>query len=463
MNGTKVHSWIPSVVSKWEDFCGYGTKQQQNVSEAFENLHKLFEKDGLLKQDSFNPVRISHMKCMKCQKLTSHIDNINNSIIINSSSTHNGLSSLFSTEILDGKNSVYCEECKEKCCTACWEEMISFPEVLALSHECTDPASSPPSRTLLIETDMSNKRSFCKGFANEKDSTFHKHNKETTFYHFIGQVLHKQFDNRNGHHIAVVERKKGIRKMWITCNDDDINEFDSDNWAKSWKDLFSQGYIPSLSFYVKEKSQSTQPSVQFGGSSSSSSSSQSKNINNSSTETTPPSSFITPLHCSTSIPQLSSSITSPYGLEALKEKRKKTGIFSPNEKRLIFKPKTKLWKEFSEETNIKVSLSHFYKLTTNFSKAKRRTDLCGMCEKLNYLENKLKSSQNKNGLSEAEFHTLKLLRQHRLVAEMQRKHYQSTVDNLKEGEAVFVFDFKEKWKLPIRKNQLQQEFFNYQQ
>ncbi|KAH7830868.1 uncharacterized protein MONOS_11524 [Monocercomonoides exilis] len=128
--------------------------------------------------------------------------------------------------------------------------------------------------------------------------------------------------------------------MWITCNDDDIDAFDSDRWSKSWKDLFSQGYIPSLSFYVKEKSQSTQPSIQFGGSSSSTSSSQSKIINNSSAETTPPSSFITPLYGSTSVPHLSSSILTSYGLEALKEKRKKTGIFSPNEKRLIFKPKT---------------------------------------------------------------------------------------------------------------------------
>ncbi|KAH7825392.1 uncharacterized protein MONOS_2532 [Monocercomonoides exilis] len=253
---------------------------------------------------------------------------------------------------------------------------------------------------------MSNKRSFCKGFANEKDSTFHKHNKETTFYHFIGQVLHKQFDNSNGHYIAVVERKKGIRKMWITCNDDDINEFDSDNWAKSWKDLYTQGYTPSLSFYIKDNSLSTHPTIQFGGSSISSSSSQSLNINNKNTDTTSSSSFITPPHHTSSIPHLSSSITTDYGLEALKEKRKKTGIFSLNEKRLIFKPKTKLWKEFTDETNIKVSLSHFYKLTTNFSKAKRQTDLCEMCEKLSDLENKLKSYQNKNGLSSAEFHTL---------------------------------------------------------
>ncbi|KAH7822309.1 uncharacterized protein MONOS_6440 [Monocercomonoides exilis] len=284
-------------------------------------------------------------------------------------------------------------------------------------------------------------------------------------YHLIGQILYKCLDLQNVHYIAVVKRKAGSEALWNICNDADVTKLNIENWSSSWKDLYAQGYTPSLSFYTKEKAKPTFSTLQFGGSSSSSETSSSNTFNNSSTTTTSSSSspFITPPHRSTFIPPLSSSISTSYGLEALKEKRKKTGIFSPNEKRLIFKPKTKLWKEFSEETKVKVSLSHFYKLTTNFSKAKRRTDLCGMCEKLNYLENKLKSSQNKNGLTSAEFHTLKLLRQHRLVAEMQRKHYQSTVDNLKEGEAVFVFDFKEKWKLPIRKNQLQQEFFNYQQ
>ncbi|KAH7821592.1 uncharacterized protein MONOS_11334 [Monocercomonoides exilis] len=392
------------------------------------------------------------------------------------------LSSLFATEILDGKNAVYCDECKEKYCAERWEEMAAFPDVLALCHEYTDSACSAPSRTLLIETDRVHQRTFIKGFSEENIQHHQESNKEVILYHHIGQILHKRMNQQNGHYIAVVKRKSGNEIKWCICNDAEVTEFDCDKWSSSWNNLYTQGYTPSLSFYTKENTKPTLSTIQFGGSSfssetskentsnniSSSSSSSSTSTSASTTTTTTTSSsssssFITPLHPTTSIPQLSSSITSSYGLEALKEKRKKTGIFSPNEKRLIFKPKTKLWKEFSEETNIKVSLSHFYKLTTNFSKAKRRTDLCGMCEKLSYLENKLKSSQNKNGLSSAEFHSLKLLRQHRLVAEMQRKHYQSTVDNLKDGEAVFVFDFKEKWKLPIRKNQLQQEFFNYQQ
>ncbi|KAH7824873.1 uncharacterized protein MONOS_7069 [Monocercomonoides exilis] len=345
--------------------------------------------------------------------------------------------------------------------------MAAFPDVLALCHECTDSACSAPSRTLLIETDRVHQRTFIKGFSEENIQHHQESNKEVIIYHHIGQILFQRLDQQNGHYIAVVKRKAGREALWNICNDSDILELDKENWTKAWKDLYAQCFTPSLSFFSKEKTKPTLSTLQFGGSSSSSETSNLNTSNNSSSSstitTTTSFSFITPPHRSTSIPPLSSSISSNCGLEVLKERRKKTGIFSPNEKRLIFKPKTKLWKEFSEETNIKVSLSHFYKLTTNFSKAKRRTDLCGMCEKLNYLENKLKSSQNNNGLSAAELQTLKLLRQHRLVAEMQRKHYQSTVDNLKEGEAVFVFDFKEKWKLPIRKNQLQQEFFNYQQ
>ncbi|KAH7826128.1 uncharacterized protein MONOS_5520 [Monocercomonoides exilis] len=343
--------------------------------------------------------------------------------------------------------------------------MAAFPDVLALCHEYTDSACSAPSRTLLIETDRVHQRTFIKGFSEENIQHHQESNKEVIIYHHIGQILHERMNQQNGHYIAVVKRKSGNEIKWCICNDAEVTEFDCDKWSSSWKDIYAQGFIPSLSFFTKEKTKPTLSTIQFGGSSSSS---ETLNENtsftlSSSSSSSSSSSFITPPHQTSSIPPLSSSISTNNGLEALKEKRKKTGIFSPNEKRLIFKPKTKLWSEFTEETNIKVSLSHFYKLTTNFSKAKRRTDLCGMCEKLSYLENKLKSSQNKNGLSSAEFHTLKLLRQHRLVAEMQRKHYQSTVDNLKDGEAVFVFDFKEKWKLPIRKNQLQQEFFNYQQ
>ncbi|KAH7827047.1 uncharacterized protein MONOS_12024 [Monocercomonoides exilis] len=463
-DGSSVRSWVPSLINKWEDYCGYGSRQQQNVAEAFDNLHQLLQKDDIINKDTFNPVLITHFKCQKCQKISNHFDESCCNVIINSSSPHKGLSSIFSTEILNGKNAVNCNDCKEKCCAARWEEIAAFPEVLALCHECADSASSAPSRTLLIETDRVNQRTFCKGFSTERIQRLQKDNQETIIYLLSEKILFKRLDQRNGHFIAVVKRKTRSDVLWNICNDESVSEFDKDNWNSSWKDIYAQGFTPSLSFYIKEETKPTLSFIQFGGSFSSSlepsNNNTSKDISSSSSSS---SSFITPPHRTTSIPPLSSSITANYELEALKERRKKTGIFSPNEKRLIFKPKTKLWKEFADETNIKVSLSHFSKLTTNFSKAKRRTDLCGMCEKLNYLENKLKSSQNKNGLSSAEFHTLKLLRQHRLVAEMQRKHYQSTVDNLKEGEAVFVFDFKEKWKLPVRKNQLQQEFFNYQQ
>ncbi|KAH7827091.1 uncharacterized protein MONOS_16375 [Monocercomonoides exilis] len=271
--------------------------------------------------------------------------------------------------------------------------MAAFPEVLALCHECTYSASSAPSRTLLIETDRVHQRSFIKGFSTENVQHTQKNNKEIIIYHLVGQILFKRFDLQNGHYIAVIKRKSVNNCIWDIYNDVDVTELNIEYWTKAWKDLYAQGFTPSLSYYIKEKTKPTFSSIQFGGFSSSSETSNFNNLNNTSSSLSSSSSssstFITPPPRTASIPQLSSSITSSYGLETLKERRKKTGIFSPNEKRLIFKPKTKLWKEFSEETDVKVSLSHFYKLTTNFSKAKRRTDLCGMCEKLNYLENKL--------------------------------------------------------------------------
>ncbi|KAH7828790.1 uncharacterized protein MONOS_16548 [Monocercomonoides exilis] len=372
-DGTLVRSWVPSLINKWETFCGYGSGQQQNVIEAFENLHQLLQNDKIIKKDTFNPVLITHFKCQKCQKVSNHFNESCCNIVINASSPHKGLSSLFATEILDGKNNVYCDECKEKCCAARWEEMAAFPEVPAICHECTETSCSAPSKTFVMETDRVNQRSFCKGFSNDNFQHLLENYKEVYFYHFVGQILHKQLDQRNGHYIAVIKRNRGNDVSWNICNDADVTELNIENWTKAWKDLYAQGYNSSLSFYTKEKTKPTFSTIQFGGSSSSSETSNNNTLNNTSTTTTPSSSspFITPSPRTTSISQLSSSITSSYGLEALNERKKKTCIFSPNEKRLIFKPKTKLWKEFSEETNIKVSLSHFYKLTTNFSKAKR--------------------------------------------------------------------------------------------
>ncbi|KAH7822374.1 uncharacterized protein MONOS_12762 [Monocercomonoides exilis] len=256
--------------------------------------------------------------------------------------------------------------------------MAAFPEVLALCHECTDNAHSSPSRTLLIKTDRVHQRSFIKGFSTENVQHLQNNNLEIVIYHLIGQILYKCLDLQNVHYISVVKRKSGNDVLWNICNDADVTELNIENWTKAWKDLYNQGNTPSLSFYTKEKAKPTFSTLQFGGSSSSSETLNENTSNNASSSSSSSPSFITPPHQTTSIPPLSSSITSSYGLEALKEKRKKTGIFSPNEKRLIFKPKTKLWKEFSEKTNIKVSLSHFYKLTTNFSKAKMDTDLCGI-------------------------------------------------------------------------------------
>ncbi|KAH7822506.1 uncharacterized protein MONOS_8902 [Monocercomonoides exilis] len=342
-DGTSVRSWVPSLINKWETFCGYSSRQQQNVTEAFENLHQLLQDNKIFEMDTFNPVIITHLKCQKCQQITSNFNEICNNVVINSSSTHNGLSSLFATEVLEGKNSVYCDECNEKCCAARWEEMAAFPEVLALCHESTDAASSAPSRTLLIETDRVNQRTFCKGYSEENIQHLQESNKEIIIYHLSGQILFKRLDQRNGHYIAVVKRKTRSDVLWNICNDESVSEFDKDNWNSSWKDIYAQGYTPSLSFYTKEKTKPTFSTIQFGGSSSSSETSNNNTSNNSSSSSSSSSStFITPPHRTTSIPQLTSSITSSYGLEALKEKRKKTGIFSPNEKRLIFKVQNKI-------------------------------------------------------------------------------------------------------------------------
>jgi|GEM_PF-5095479 len=93
-----------------------------------------------------------------------------------------------------------------------------------------------------------------------------------------------------------------------------------------------------------------------------------------------------------------------------------------------------------------------------FKKAKRRTDVCAICEQGKINAKKLESCINddeKKKLLDADF----AYRLHLQMKVTQREFFKDTCDNLKTGEAVLVFDYKENVSLNITHTQLNQDFY----
>ena len=93
-----------------------------------------------------------------------------------------------------------------------------------------------------------------------------------------------------------------------------------------------------------------------------------------------------------------------------------------------------------------------------FKKAKRRTDVCAICEQGKINAKKLESCINddeKKRLLDADF----AYRLHLQMKVTQRDYFKDTCDNLKIGEAVIVFDYKENVSLNITHTQLNQDFY----
>ncbi|KAH7824682.1 uncharacterized protein MONOS_18616 [Monocercomonoides exilis] len=129
--------------------------------------------------------------------------------------------------------------------------------------------------------------------------------------------------------------------------------------------------------------------------------------------------------------------------------------------RIINVPKSELYEKFVKETKIKMSKSQFYKRTLRLKRATRRTDVCDLCEVYSSLKNKEKLLfQRSDQLNNEEKATKQLIEKHRILANNQQQFFRHLKNNLTQDEALLLFDYKENWSLPIRKNQISRDFYN---
>lgn len=137
-----------------------------------------------------------------------------------------------------------------------------------------------------------------------------------------------------------------------------------------------------------------------------------------------------------------------------------------------------------ENPHMKVSLTKFRKLKPKWiKKARKRSDLCEICQKGKYIGKKLKGSfhsacvdcdlvtcdissqltdQNRQ-FYESQTQRLKLYKDHQELVQHQRKSYKQQISDLLVDEAIIVMDFKENIKLQQSNEQIGKDFFNQPQ
>jgi len=121
--------------------------------------------------------------------------------------------------------------------------------------------------------------------------------------------------------------------------------------------------------------------------------------------------------------------------------------------RIVNETKKKLLKRMNCELNINMKYNYFCKLTKNYKMAKNRTDVCPLCKRLYNLEKKSKKNNE-------EMNEIEILKQHNIISDSQRSYFNNLTENIKKKECVIVLDFKENWKLPLSKNQIQDSFYH---
>ncbi|KAK2941498.1 hypothetical protein BLNAU_23595 [Blattamonas nauphoetae] len=106
------------------------------------------------------------------------------------------------------------------------------------------------------------------------------------------------------------------------------------------------------------------------------------------------------------------------------------------ERRTQIGTKRSLFRRFTiDSPDIKISLSHFYTMIAPISRMKRRTDQCGKCDRLNYLEKIGDQMQKSNYIIPDELETeIDLLVVHRQQADVQRALFKQMTASLGEGE-----------------------------
>ncbi|KAK2952903.1 hypothetical protein BLNAU_12079 [Blattamonas nauphoetae] len=135
------------------------------------------------------------------------------------------------------------------------------------------------------------------------------------------------------------------------------------------------------------------------------------------------------------------------------------------ERRTHIDTKRSLFRSFAiDHPEIHISRSFFYKMVAPIRRAKRRTDQCGKCERLQDLEKIVDQYLKGQKIIPDELQKeLDLLVIHRQQADVQRTLFKRLTSTLGEGEVWIRADFKENWKLARRQTQVNREFYSFQE
>jgi hypothetical protein len=117
------------------------------------------------------------------------------------------------------------------------------------------------------------------------------------------------------------------------------------------------------------------------------------------------------------------------------------------------KPKSEIYNQLkSENPNLKLSISKFYKLCPkNFKKPKKLTDMCPICINGKKAEKKLLTTNSQQLADDVE-----LYHQHVFFKDEQRKCFKKSIENTTNTSCVIILDFKQNFKIgggPIETNQ----------
>ncbi|KAK2956918.1 hypothetical protein BLNAU_8195 [Blattamonas nauphoetae] len=135
------------------------------------------------------------------------------------------------------------------------------------------------------------------------------------------------------------------------------------------------------------------------------------------------------------------------------------------EKRVYRGTKRALFKEFKRDHGeSRFSESAFRRATKRLGRAKRRTDTCNRCDRLEYV-GKVKTQMigAHQPIPEELLEEERILQLHRQHAQIQRTYVEDAIEACQAGELVVRIDFKENWKMSIREDQGRKDFYKFQQ
>ena len=130
---------------------------------------------------------------------------------------------------------------------------------------------------------------------------------------------------------------------------------------------------------------------------------------------------------------------------------------------------TNIYKSYKKANpNTKIGRSSFYKnIPKEYKKAKKRTDLCPICEngkKNLYCWKSLQKKINRDNFIPINIGKLKeeiaFVEYHKKFVEIQRGCFHAEIFNIKSQQGILLVDFKENLKLGGSSNELNQDFYH---